>query len=547
MMPILLALLLWFSSAVQAAAPTFQAAGGRVGGTGGITVAWPAHAAGDIALLIVQTANQAIPSTPTGFAMVTGSPQGTGTAGGTAATRLNVYWARATSSAMPNVAVADSGNNQVARIITFRGVIETGNPWDITIGDVAATASTGFTIPGATTTINNDLVVAIVANGTDTTTLQTSGWANASLSGLTEVTDVNNASGNGGGFGVAVGVKSTAGAYGNTTGTLLTASVQGRMSIALKPKITSLGDGINPTNVTLAPGGAITPLDAFTLVTNGGSDNVSGVTVSLAAGTGAALGSISIMSNCSGGTTYFSAIANPGDTVNFSGGTAIPVTASTSTYYVCVTPKSHAAMPVPPGLSYSVTGTVTAFITSTSEHLGADSTSATVTVDNLSPAGATAVSGSAGGAKNTLNWTTSSSTDFNTTSGSVVYRWAAGTTGSEVPAEGSTPTVGSANGTATAACVVSSAASTALIRIDGTGGSADCTTVALTNGQAYSYKIFQKDSNGNYDVGVALGTFTPTVTTIADGVNPTNSTIALGCRTRFFRKNLIGFYKNDFY
>ena len=216
--------------------PTYQAVGTVTSGTGAITPTWPTHQAGDVALLVIESANQAISlSTPAGFVEVTGSPQGTGTAGGTAATRLAVYWKRATTSSESSPTVADSGDHQIARIITFRGVIGSGNPWDVTAGGVAASASTAVSIPGATTTVANTLVVTIVANGTDTTSAQTSGWTNANLTSLTERMDNNTSSGNGGGFGVATGVKATAGAYGATTATLATSSVQGKLSIALKP------------------------------------------------------------------------------------------------------------------------------------------------------------------------------------------------------------------------------------------------------------------------------------------------------------------------
>ena len=194
--------------------PTYQAAGAAASGTGAVTPAWPAHQAGDVALLIVETANEAISlSTPAGFTEVSGSPQGTGTAGGTTATRMAVFWKRATSSSDPNPTVADSGNHQIAQILTFRGVTGSGNPWNVTAGDVASSASTSVSIPGATTTVANALVVAIVANGTDTTTAQTSSWANGNLTN----------------------VKATAGVIGTTTATLATSSVQGRMCIALAP------------------------------------------------------------------------------------------------------------------------------------------------------------------------------------------------------------------------------------------------------------------------------------------------------------------------
>src|SRR5206468_4141125 len=230
-----------------APAPTFQAAGTALNGTGAITVAWPAHQTDDIGLLIVETAKQAVTlgTNAANWTEVTNSPQGTGTAGNALSPQLTVFWSRATSSSMGSVGVNDSGDHQIAQIITFRGVATSGNPWDVTAGDVNASTTSAVSIPGATTTVPNTLVVAIVANAADTNTAQTSSWANASLSSLTDQTaaDVNTNSGVGGGFGVATGVKATAGAYGATTATLATVSPQGRMSIALRPPGTTLGDG----------------------------------------------------------------------------------------------------------------------------------------------------------------------------------------------------------------------------------------------------------------------------------------------------------------
>jgi len=228
--------------AIQAAAPApaFQAAGTAVANAAAIpAVAWPTHQANDIGLLVIETANQAVTlgTNAADWTAVTNSPQGTpGTAPAGTATRLTVFWSRATSASMGSVGVNDSGNHQYAQIITFRGVFASGNPWDGTpAGNVAATAATAVSIPGGTTTVANTLVVAIVANGADTLAAQTSGWTNASLSGLAERVDSNTDVGNGGGFGVATGVKATAGAYGATTATLATSFVQGRMSIALRP------------------------------------------------------------------------------------------------------------------------------------------------------------------------------------------------------------------------------------------------------------------------------------------------------------------------
>lgn len=239
-----LVLLLWLGllGGPAWAAPSFQAAGPMVSGkNNALSPAWPAHVAGDIALLVVQTINQAVVlESPTEFSEVTNSPQGTGSAGSSEATRLTVFWARATSGSMSAPVLAGTSENQVAQIITFRGVIPTGLPWDVTAGNTSTWAASSFAVPGATTTVDDTLVVAIVANGTKSSADQTSGWTNASLQNLTEQTDVNDSTNRGGGFGVATGVKVTAGTYAATTGSLADASVQGRISLALKSQPATL-------------------------------------------------------------------------------------------------------------------------------------------------------------------------------------------------------------------------------------------------------------------------------------------------------------------
>ncbi|TRZ97737.1 MAG: hypothetical protein D4R84_04765, partial [Rhodocyclaceae bacterium] len=280
---------------------------------------------------------------------------------------------------------------------------------------------------------------------------------------------------------------------------------RGRIDMTYVPA-TVLADGTNPSNVTLAPGAGITDLDAFTLVTSTTTDSVTALTVTLTGvNSSDALSEVRI-TNSAGSTPYFTAVTNPGsNTINFSGGTPITATTTVTTYKVRITPKTHANMPLPPGLSYAVGGTVTAFTSSRAQTLG-DSGSATVTIDNLSPASATATSGTAGDASVTLNWTTSSSSDF---SRSVMLRWTGGSVGFEVPAEGTDYTNGNTIGTATVACVrTADAASTVVSGVDG-AGTGSCSATPLTNGQAYSYRIFQKDSNGNHDTGTTVGTFTP--------------------------------------
>jgi len=215
------------------ALPTFIAAGTFAEGTGNITPGPPAGIqANDILLLFVETANETV-SAPAGWSAVADSPQGTGTVGGATSTALTVFWRRATANESAPT-ITDPGDHVVAQIHAFRGCIDTGNPWDVTSGNTGG-SSTAVSIPGDTTTLPNCLVVLAVANATDTATPQASGYVNTDLANLTERADINTAQGNGGGFAVITGEKVVAGAYAATTATLATASVQGRISIALKP------------------------------------------------------------------------------------------------------------------------------------------------------------------------------------------------------------------------------------------------------------------------------------------------------------------------
>lgn len=220
------------------ALPVFQALGTFQANVGAVTVAWPAHLTNDIGILIVETANEAVVlgTNSADWTQLTSSPQGTGTAGGTAATRLTAFWSRATSAAMGSVGINDSGDHNMAVIFTVRGCVLSGNPINVTAGDVQATADTSIEVPGATTTVSDCLVFAMCATGVDGgSTAEFSGWTNADLANIVERVDRTVNTGNGGGWGVASGEKATAGAYGTTTGTLVNSFQQGRISFALMP------------------------------------------------------------------------------------------------------------------------------------------------------------------------------------------------------------------------------------------------------------------------------------------------------------------------
>ncbi len=285
----------------------------------------------------------------------------------------------------------------------------------------------------------------------------------------------------------------------------------GAITIALKPAFTFIGNDTDPgVNPTIAPGAATTTVGTFNLKTNSVSDTVTNATTTLSAGSSGGLFGVEI-TNSANTTIYCSSYNPSSDTVGLTG-CNLPVTTASTTFNIRIKPKTHGDMPVPPGSTYSVTALITAITSSAGNTTsGVDTTSDTVTIDNASPNGATNTSGTAGNAKVTLNWIASnSSSDFDTTNGSVILRWADSVAGQSVPAEGnSSYSAGNTIATSTVACVISSAASASLSKIDGSGGDAGCTTDALTNNQAYTYKVFQRDTNGNYDAGTSIGSFTP--------------------------------------
>ena len=224
--------------------PSFQAAGSQVGSTGAATVAWPTHVTDDIALLVVETANESVSlSTPAGFVEVTGSPAGLGTAGATGATRVTLFWCRATSSTMTSPVVADAGDHVIARIYTFRGCIATGNPWDVTATDTNAVASTTSTCPAVTTTVDNTLVCFFCTNDFDGAGDAVSGWVNDGGLGI-YLSDPQ-------GFVALPSVPQVAGAY--TAGDATALAVywcRATSSAMAAPTIESLGDHVYTRIVT---------------------------------------------------------------------------------------------------------------------------------------------------------------------------------------------------------------------------------------------------------------------------------------------------------
>src|SRR5437899_4287912 len=253
-----------------------------------------------------------------------------------------------------------------------------------------------------------------------------------------------------------------------------TSNAWATIAVPVKPaKITIAKPGTNPGNAAIAPGGLVTDLDAFTLQTSSGTDTVTGVTVTLAAGTSAGINLVQITDNSN---VVMGTATDPGsDTVSITLSTNITATTSATTYKVRITPKTHANMPAPPGATYAVTGIVTNLVSS-NLLAGTDSSTATVTIDNLSPANVTSASATPGTGQVTVSWTNPGG-DF---SNVVILRNTATIT--DVPTEGSAPAVDSLVGSSKVRHILSTSP---LVDTGLTGGT-------------YYYKIFAKDSSGNY-------------------------------------------------
>jgi hypothetical protein len=254
---------------------------------------------------------------------------------------------------------------------------------------------------------------------------------------------------------------------------------------------TTIGNGTDPGDVNRGPGETATMLDAFTLMTSSGTDTVSNVTVTLSSGASGGLSYVQITNDAD--TFVYGSVSDPAsDTVSIPLGTSITATTTETQYKVRIYPKSHTDMPAPPGSTYTVTGTVTA-ITSTYTKVYNDTASATITIDNQSPANHTGFSGTPNDGRVRLDWTNPGDPDY---SQAIVLR-REGAPVTDTPVEGIQYVPGNAIGSSVVACMATSTGTT-------------CTSTGLTNGTTYYFKIFAKDTNGNYSSGgAAAGPYTP--------------------------------------
>ena len=470
----------------QAAPPAFQAVSAvaaAANGNADPTVTLPAHLENDVLLLatIVRSGTATV-ATPAGWTQI-GTPT---VRAGTATYQF--FWIRAGTTTVPNPLIDRTGTtgDVYARVINYRGAISVGDPWE-----VKGTAQTGTTDPsvftGISTLTNDSLVVVAVAgednnNGSIVTTgtnpaAYTEHYAESGIGADGVIT-------------FSEAARTTLGATGNISVNWNTAIPVGfgGIVLALRPRGTVLGNGTDPGNTTLAPGGAATMADAFTFQTGTGTDVITAVVVGLSAGSSGGLSLVEITNDA--GTTIYGSVTDPAsDTPSITLSTnTLTATTTSAQYKIRVTPKSHAAMPAPPGSLYSVTAKINSW-TSTGIQEGTDTAGTTVTIDNESSGDVTAASGASGDTQVVLNWANPTTPVETVAYSIVVLRSTAAV--ADTPVEGTTYAVGNTIGASTVRCVVT-----------GLPPALTCTDTGLTNGTAYHYKIFTRDSNGNFSPGV---------------------------------------------
>ena len=218
----------------HAAGPSFVSCGAGAGSASAITPPLPSGiATNNILLLFVETADQAITiANGSGgtWTAVLNSPQSAA-----ATTRLSVFWSRYNGTQTAPV-TSDSGDHQVGAICAYSGVITTGDPWDVTSGGTDTVSDTSGSIPGATTT-GVDRLIVIAGAGNDDADTPVTTVTNADLSSISAArVNAETALGNDGGVTIFDAVKSGAGAYGATALTYTAATTKGMMTIALKPE-----------------------------------------------------------------------------------------------------------------------------------------------------------------------------------------------------------------------------------------------------------------------------------------------------------------------
>lgn len=179
-------------------------------------VTMPTHEAGDLLIIQYMTdSNGQFTSPPSGWTLLPVSK-------GYTSRFISLAYKIAQSNNEPILDVSSNVNDSVDSatwVFNIRGANPT-NPINAQQNSFRNTGTVNGTIQGLTTTIDNCLILSIIASAKDSSTGGLSNWANPSLVSITESFDLGFTSDNGGTFGMAHGVKESSGVVANTTFTI---------------------------------------------------------------------------------------------------------------------------------------------------------------------------------------------------------------------------------------------------------------------------------------------------------------------------------------
>jgi hypothetical protein len=231
-------------------APTFRANSSYVSGTGSITLTFPTgYQVNDILVLALEGANQSNAQAHTnltnnGWARVANSNVTVGTLGGAQATKVDVWWQRATSQSQTAVSITDFGDHTMAVMSAFYNVPTSGSPWDTGtaagVNVVVSTASAQVTFRNVTTTVANTLVLNYVTHARDSAAaiINAAGQLfinspSGDETNLTKQHDLGTTSGGGGAIALLTFRKPSAGQTGNLRVNVAAANVMAAWTGAL--------------------------------------------------------------------------------------------------------------------------------------------------------------------------------------------------------------------------------------------------------------------------------------------------------------------------
>lgn len=273
--------------------PSIVSVGSAFSGTGVPTATLPGtHAANDILVLCLQSANDSNVAAPAGYTRL-GPQNGIGAAAVAGSTKLSIFWKRdGGSESAPTI--PDTGDHTYGVMFAVRGCRAVHDPFRIGGQAFKFVASTTGTSDKGATVIDNTLVVTIFGHAIDSASAQGSSPTNADLASVTEVFDGATTDGTGGGIYVMSGVKDEHGPIGASTVTWAASTVDVSTMIQFIPDDsaensrptqiqTFIGSPADLDDVWVKPTGAV---QVMVQLCDGGQSGSAGNTTTTAAGGG---------------------------------------------------------------------------------------------------------------------------------------------------------------------------------------------------------------------------------------------------------------------